>query len=135
MVLDHIQDQLCTKSIGAWYHTLKHVLLAYNINLGQYVAVVLPEVVPLRTNQSKEGSWLSEFQAELVELASILSGDYFLSSFTETKKKMTVKEADTYIKRAVSRYFQASKQAIRLGAHESAIVDMRPSLTSKNTNP
>jgi phospholipase C len=96
---------------------------------------VLPDVVPLRTNQSNENSWLSEFQAELVELASVLNGDYFLSSFTETQKKFSVKEADAYIKRAVSRYFQASKEAIRLGAHESAIVNMRPSLTSRNTNP
>ncbi|KAJ4757408.1 Non-specific phospholipase C6 [Rhynchospora pubera] len=95
--------------------------------------VVLPDVVPLRTNQSNGDSWLSEFQSELVELASILNGDYFLSSFTETRKKMTVKEADAYIKRAVSRFFQASKQAISLGAHESAIVNMRSSLTTKNT--
>ncbi|KAJ3683260.1 hypothetical protein LUZ60_013487 [Juncus effusus] len=96
--------------------------------------LVLPQAPSLRPNQSKSDSWISEFQRELVELASVLNGDYFLSSFEETKMKMTVKEADSYIKRAISRFFQASKQAINLGADESAIVNMRPSLTTKNIN-
>nr|CAB3476646.1 unnamed protein product [Digitaria exilis] len=49
------------------------------------------------------------------------------------KKKMTVKQADAYVRRAITGFLQASKQAVRLGANESAIVTMRSSLTSKST--
>ncbi|EHA8591043.1 non-specific phospholipase C6 [Cocos nucifera] len=97
---------------------------------------VLPDVTPLRQAKAKEDSWLSEFQGELVELAAVLNGDYFLSSFGhEMSRKMTVKEASAYVNQAVSRFLQASKQAIRLGADESAIVNMRSSLTSTTTTP
>ncbi|CAM0871289.1 unnamed protein product [Alopecurus aequalis] len=92
----------------------------------------LPEVPFVRTHPAKEHSLLSDFQRELVELASFLNGDYMLTSFAEeTQKKMTVKQADTYVRRAMRSFLQASKQARRLGANESAIVTMRPSLTSK----
>uniref|UniRef100_A0ACD5ZIP7 Uncharacterized protein n=1 Tax=Avena sativa TaxID=4498 RepID=A0ACD5ZIP7_AVESA len=92
----------------------------------------LPEVPFVRTRPAKEHGLLSDFQRELVELASFLNGDYMLTSFAEeTKKKMTVKQADSYVRRAITSFLQASKQARRLGANESAIVTMRPSLTSK----
>ncbi|OEL12937.1 Non-specific phospholipase C6 [Dichanthelium oligosanthes] len=83
----------------------------------------------------KEHGWLSDFQRELVELASFLNGDYMLTSLAQEarKRKMTVKQADAYVRRAITSFLQASKQAVRLGANESAIVTMRPSLTSKST--
>lgn len=94
----------------------------------------LPEVPFVRTSPAKEDSWLSDFQRELVELAGFLNGDYMLTSFAqETQKKMTVKQADAYVRRAITGFLQASRQAKRLGADESAIVTMRSSLTSKST--
>ncbi|CAI9262714.1 unnamed protein product [Lactuca saligna] len=63
----------------------------------------------------------------------VLNGDHFLSSFPdEMRNKMNVKEAYTYVKGAVSRFITASKEAINLGADESAIVDMRSSLTTRS---
>ncbi|CAI0414624.1 unnamed protein product [Linum tenue] len=47
-------------------------------------------------------------------------------------KKMNVEEAHEYVKGAVTRFIRASKEAIKLGAHESAIVDMRSSLTTRS---
>ena len=95
----------------------------------------MPEVPFVRTSPAKEHGLLSDFQRELVELASFLNGDYMLTSFVEeTQKKMTVKEADTYVRRAVTSFLLASKQARRLGANESAVVTMRPSLTSKKSS-
>ncbi|KAJ9568218.1 hypothetical protein OSB04_004184, partial [Centaurea solstitialis] len=90
---------------------------------------VLPEVAPLRATEPDEARGLSQFQSEVVQLAAVLNGDHFLSSFPdEMGKKMSVKEAHTYVQGAVSRFITASKEAINLGADESAIVDMRSSL-------
>jgi len=96
------------------------------------VAETLPEVPFERPTPPKEHGWLSDFQRELVELASFLNGDYMLTSLAQEArtKTMTVKQADAYVRRAITGFLQASKQAVRLGANESAIVTMRPSLTS-----
>lgn len=93
---------------------------------------VLPDVVPLRKGEANENKELSEFQGEVVQLAALLNGDHFLNSFPdEMGKKMKVREAHEYIKGAVSRFMRASKEAMMLGADESAIVDMRSSLTTR----
>lgn len=90
-------------------------------------------MTPLRKTEAKEDSRLSQFQSEVVQLAAVLNGDHFLSSFhDEMVKKMTVKEAHNYVRGAVSRFVRASKEAIKLGADESAIVDMRSSLTTRS---
>ncbi|GFZ17361.1 non-specific phospholipase C6 [Actinidia rufa] len=95
---------------------------------------VLPDVAPLRRTEVDEGRKLSEFQGEVVQLAAVLNGDQFLSSFPdEMSKKMNVKEAHEYVRGAVSRFIRASKEAINLGADESAIVDMRSSLTTRSS--
>ncbi|KAJ8752592.1 hypothetical protein K2173_005481 [Erythroxylum novogranatense] len=94
----------------------------------------LPDVVPLRNTEAKEEGTLSEFQTELVQLAGVLNGDHFLSSFPdEIGKKLNVKQAHDYVKGAVTRFLRASKEAIKLGADESAIVDMRSSLTTRSS--
>lgn len=88
----------------------------------------------MRTTEAKENGGLSEFQGEIVQLAAVLNGDHYLSSFPdEMSKKMTVKEAHDYVKGALSRFVRASKEALKLGAEESAIVDMRSSLTSRSS--
>lgn len=46
---------------------------------------------------------------------------------------MNVKEAHSYVGGAVSRFISASKEAIKLGADESTIVDMRSSLTTRTS--
>ncbi|KAL2242903.1 UNVERIFIED_CONTAM: Non-specific phospholipase C6 [Sesamum indicum] len=115
----------------AWAGTFEHVV-------GQLTSPrtdcpeVLPEVVPLRKTGTDENRGLSEFQNEVVQLAAVLNGDHFLSSFPgETGKKMNVKEAHEYVRGAVSRFIRASKEASKLGADPSAIVDMRSSLTTR----
>nr|DAD34225.1 TPA_asm: hypothetical protein HUJ06_004865 [Nelumbo nucifera] len=95
---------------------------------------VLPDVAPLRRTESKEEDKLSEFQSEVVHLPAVLNGDHFLSSFPdEMTNNMSVKEAHDYVKGAVFRFIRASKEAIKLGLDESAIVDMRSSLTTRST--
>ena len=99
-----------------------------------FITETLPDVTPLRTTEAKEDSGLSEFQGEVVQLAAVLNGDHFLSSFPdEMSKKMNVKEAHEYVRGAVLRFIRASKEAIKLGADQSAIVDMRSCLTTRSS--
>lgn len=46
---------------------------------------------------------------------------------------MTVGEANKYAEDAVKRFLEAGRVALMAGANESAIVTMRPSLTSRIT--
>ncbi|KAL2332952.1 hypothetical protein Fmac_014165 [Flemingia macrophylla] len=91
----------------------------------------LPEIKTLRQHGPREDSSLSEFQMELIQLASQLSGDYVLNSYPNIGKTMTVKEANKYAEDAVKRFVEAAKAALKAGANDSAIVTMRPSLTSR----
>ncbi|KAG6641184.1 non-specific phospholipase C6-like [Carya illinoinensis] len=97
-------------------------------------AETLPDVTPLRTTEEKEENKLTEFQSEILQLAAVLNGDHFLSSFPdEMSSKMNVKEAHEYVEGVVARFKRASKEAIMLGVDESTIVDMRSSLTNRSS--
>ncbi|KAK7305385.1 hypothetical protein VNO77_43290 [Canavalia gladiata] len=91
----------------------------------------LPEIKTLRQSGPREDSSLSEFQVELIQLASQLNGDYVLNSYPNIGKSMTVKEANKYAEDAVKRFLEAGRAALKAGANDSAIVTMRPSLTSR----
>lgn len=94
----------------------------------------LPEVKrSLRPSGPREDASLSEFQMELIQLASQLNGDYVLNTYPYIGKTMTVREANRYAEDAVKRFLEAGKAAVRAGANESVIVTMRPSLTSRTS--
>ncbi|CAN1231874.1 Non-specific phospholipase C1 [Linum grandiflorum] len=92
----------------------------------------LPEVTQsLRPVGAKPDAKLSEFQTELVQLASQLNGDYVLNTYPDIGKTMTVAQAKRYTEDAVRRFLEAGRAALRAGANESSIITMRPSLTSR----
>ncbi|CAN0854762.1 Non-specific phospholipase C1 [Linum grandiflorum] len=92
----------------------------------------LPEVTEtLRPVGANPDAKLSEFQMELVQLASQLNGDYVLNTYPNIGKSMTVAEAKSYTEDAVRRFLEAGRAALKAGANESSIVTMRPSLTSR----
>ncbi|KAF2291640.1 hypothetical protein GH714_027773 [Hevea brasiliensis] len=92
----------------------------------------LPEVqMSLRSRGPQEDLSLSEFQVELIQLASQLNGDYILNTYPDIGKSMTVGEGNRYAEDAVRRFLEAGRTALRAGANESAIVTMRPSLSSR----
>uniref|UniRef100_A0A803LXB9 Uncharacterized protein n=2 Tax=Chenopodium quinoa TaxID=63459 RepID=A0A803LXB9_CHEQI len=94
----------------------------------------LPEVKrSLRPFGAREDAKLSEFQMELIQLASQLNGDHVLNTYPDIGKNMTVNEANQYAEDAVHRFLEAGKAAIKAGADESTIVTMRPSLTSRTS--
>lgn len=85
----------------------------------------------LRPGGPREDKKLSEFQVELIQLASQLNGDHVLNTYPDIGKSMTAGEANKYAEDAVKRFLEAGKAALKAGANESAIVTMRPSLTSR----
>lgn len=92
----------------------------------------LPEVkTDLRPYGPREDSTLSEFQMELIQLASQLNGDHVLNSYPNIGESMTVGEANRYAEDAVKRFLEAGRAAIKAGANDSAFITMRPSLTSR----
>ncbi|KAG6792786.1 non-specific phospholipase C1-like [Populus alba x Populus x berolinensis] len=92
----------------------------------------LPDVTTsLRPWGPKEDASLSEFQVEMIQLASQLNGDHVLNAYPDIGKSMTVGEANRYAEDAVRRFLEAGRAALRAGANESAIVTMKPSLTSR----
>ncbi|KAI3678489.1 hypothetical protein L6452_37784 [Arctium lappa] len=93
----------------------------------------LPEVkVSLRPRGPKEELRLTEFQIELIQLASQLNGDHILNTYPNIGKYMTVGEAHRYAHDAITRFLEAGRAALMAGANESAIVTMRPSLSSRS---
>ncbi|PSS09482.1 Non-specific phospholipase [Actinidia chinensis var. chinensis] len=94
----------------------------------------LPAVkISIRPRGPKEDLRLSEFQVELIQLASQLVGDCVLNTYPDIGKNMTVGEANRYAENAVERFLEAGRAALRAGANESAIVTMRPSLTTRTS--
>ena len=68
---------------------------------------------------------------ELIQLASQLNGDHVLNTYPDIGRTMTVGEANHYAEDAVARFLEAGRIALRAGANESALVTMRPALTSR----
>lgn len=69
----------------------------------------------------------------MIQLASQLVGDHVLNTYPNMGKSMTVGEANRYAENAVERFLEAGRAALRAGANESAIVTMRPSLTTRTS--
>ncbi|RWW34295.1 hypothetical protein BHE74_00016350 [Ensete ventricosum] len=88
-------------------------------------------VKSLRPFGPREDKVLTEFQVELIQLASQLNGDHVLNTYPYMGKGMTVGQAKRYAEDAVARFLEAGRAALRAGANESAIVMMRPALTSR----
>ncbi|KAH7667020.1 phospholipase C protein [Dioscorea alata] len=94
----------------------------------------LPNPVKIRDGDANEEANLSEFQQELMQLASVLNGDHILTNFQEkVVKQMSVREGIVYMENAVKRFFEAGLSAKRIGVDEERIVKMRPSLTTRSS--
>ncbi|ONK63602.1 uncharacterized protein A4U43_C07F16950 [Asparagus officinalis] len=97
--------------------------------------VQLPTPVQIRKAEANEEAKLSEFQQELVQLASVLNGDHLLTNFFDKViKQMNVREGLSYMENAVKRFFEAGYSAKRLGVNDERVVKMRPSLTSRSSS-
>ncbi|KAK8944640.1 hypothetical protein KSP39_PZI007521 [Platanthera zijinensis] len=98
----------------AWAGTFEHILQELS-SLRTDCPEILPDPLPTRSSEAKEDSFLSEFQAELVDLAAVLNGDSVFNLRKDTGKQMTVKEADAYVNFAMKNYMKAAREAIDRG--------------------
>ncbi|KAG8391399.1 hypothetical protein BUALT_Bualt01G0183600 [Buddleja alternifolia] len=82
----------------------------------------LGEPVKLRDAEANEGSKLSEFQGELVEMAAVLCGDHKKESFPDKLvENMIVSEGVEYVKNAFKKFTDECHKAKENGADESTI--------------
>ncbi|KAK9757699.1 hypothetical protein RND81_01G180400 [Saponaria officinalis] len=96
--------------------------------------VTLPEPVKLRETLPQEDKKLSEFQAELVQMAACLKGDHKKKSYPEKLiENMTVKEGAEYMQEAWETFCRECEKARKRGTHGDTIVsiDGRSSLVGK----
>ncbi|KAL5724849.1 phospholipase C [Ranunculus cassubicifolius] len=82
--------------------------------------VVLPDAISLRSTEANEEMRLTEFQREMVQLASVLNGDT-----NEISKKMNVRDGHAYVTNAVNRFLETGRNALKMGADENDIVQVR----------
>lgn len=82
---------------------------------------------PLRHSPPNEDRKFSEFQEELVLLASQLVGEHFLAD----NESMTVAEANQYVETAVARFMEAGRIQLDSGLDEELLVEVKPALITK----
>ncbi|CAO1940978.1 unnamed protein product [Urochloa humidicola] len=96
----------------------------------------LPMPTRIRQTEANEEAKLSEFQQEIIQLASVLNGDHELTSLQDRiRDRMNVREGIDYMRSAVKRFFEAGMSAKRMGVDDEQIVKMRPSLTTRIERP
>ncbi|KAG5517377.1 hypothetical protein RHGRI_037952 [Rhododendron griersonianum] len=83
--------------------------------------VQLPTPVRIRETEANEDAKLTEFQQELMQLASVLKGDDIFTNLHEKIGKMTVKEGNQYMEGAVKSFFEAGIAAKKMGGDEEQI--------------
>ncbi|KAJ1287120.1 hypothetical protein BS78_03G405800 [Paspalum vaginatum] len=92
----------------------------------------LPTPTRIRQTEADEDAKLTEFQQEIIQLASVLNGDHQLTSLQDRiRDTMNVREGIAYMRAAVRRFFEAGMSAKRMGVDDEQIVKMRPSLTTR----
>jgi phospholipase C len=99
-----------------------------------------PEVLPsppwsLRHAPTDETRPLTEFQEELVQLASQLNGDHVLKEYPHLGKKMNVREGHQYTTEAITRFFSEGEKMLRRGVNESTILELQPLKLQTETKP
>ncbi|KAL2610041.1 hypothetical protein R1flu_028614 [Riccia fluitans] len=76
--------------------------------------------VPVNENRP-----LTEFQQELVQLASQLNGDHVLEDYPNLGKRMNVKQANDYVTDAVARFIREGEKQLKAGINESTILQLK----------
>ncbi|XP_021755142.1 non-specific phospholipase C4-like [Chenopodium quinoa] len=94
----------------------------------------LPEPVKLRATSALEDKQLSDFQAELVQMAACLKGDHKKDTYPDALvENMTVKEAAEYVQEAWEIFLHECDEARKRGADESTIIDVGSSQNTRRS--
>ncbi|KAK9940999.1 hypothetical protein M0R45_017630 [Rubus argutus] len=91
---------------------------------------VNPQILCYRNSsggdESKQDVSLSEFQVELIQLASQLDGDHVLNTYPYIGKRQTSGKPTVLQRMLFKRFLEAGREALKAGANESAIVSLLP---------
>ncbi|CAM8967225.1 unnamed protein product [Rhodiola kirilowii] len=82
----------------------------------------LPTPPPIRMTSANEDAKVTEFQQEMIQLASVITGDHLLPNFSSKIKDMTVGVAKAYTDGAMRTYVEAASRAIALGLDEDKVL-------------
>ncbi|XP_024523628.1 non-specific phospholipase C1 [Selaginella moellendorffii] len=118
----------------AWAGTFETVLSSTRTTPRTDCPVTLPSSPwSLRHSPPNEEGRLTEFQVEMVGLASQLNGDYGKSGYPNLGASMTVKYASDYVDRAVEGIMRAGKVALQSGEDPNALIEVLPTSESRKT--
>lgn len=88
-----------------------------------YFAVTLSEPPRLRETEAKEDAQVSDFQAELVQMAATLNGDHKKDVYPhKLVENLTVSDAAKYCDGAIKAFLDECEKAKQSGVDESQIV-------------
>nr|XP_024373675.1 non-specific phospholipase C1-like isoform X2 [Physcomitrium patens] len=80
----------------------------------------------LRHSPPNESAPLTEFQEELIQLASQLNGDHQHPEYPHLGKRMNVGQAYEYATKAVAKFIETGKAALKAGADPETVIMVSP---------
>lgn len=106
----------------AWAGTFESILFERDTPRTDCPEKLPSPMWPLRSSPPNEDRELSEFQEELVTLASQLIGQ---GIFLDNNVSMTVAEANAYVESAVASFMDAGQMQLETGFDEQSYVDVK----------
>jgi phospholipase C len=85
----------------------------------------------LRHSPSNESAPLTEFQEELIQLASQLNGDHQLPEYPHLGKSMNVGQGFAYATNAMAKFLETGRAALRAGADPETVIAVTPSVIER----
>lgn len=115
----------------AWAGTFEHILTQR-----KSPRIDCPKEIPsppwsLRHSPSNESAPLTEFQEELIQLASQLNGDHQLPEYPHLGKSMNVGQGYAYATNAMAKFLETGRAALRAGADPETVIAVTPSVIER----
>ena len=85
----------------------------------------------LRHSPSNESAPLTEFQEELIQLASQLNGDHQRPEYPHLGKSMNVGQAHAYATSALAKFLETGRAALRAGVDPETVLEVTPSVIER----
>jgi phospholipase C len=117
-------DEFLTKR-DEWAGTFEHIFNERTTPREDCPAELPSPPWSLRHVPVDETRPLTEFQEELIQLASQLNGDHVLKDYPHIGKKLNVRQGHEYVTEAVARFFKEGRKALERGVNESTILELQ----------
>lgn len=88
----------------------------------------------LRHSPASEENSLTEFQEELVMLASQLNGDHQNPKYPHLGRHMNVGQANAYVMNSVAQFLKSGRQALEAGVDEESLVKVKSAVEDIQQN-